>query len=250
MVFVNWGLREFMVSTRSRSITEPLAVLTAGVVLSGAALVSAPTASAYSCIIFGYDGPGTSCGYGDPLLGSLAALAAAPSYAITRGAILGTDVVEVAADAVAVVATTLTAAVVTVVSGLPLIAAWDAPTVQTVVARFNTDVAQLQTDWQDTFSVANFQVHVAGLTRAPVPAPSSAAASVLSRHSRSAKPAATPRAKAAAAITRVAIVGGEPEQHVSAPTTNEQAAVVIHRGARVSIHRGTGDSANKPQPRD
>ena len=224
-----------MVSTRSRSITEPLALLTAGVVLSGTALVSAPKAGALYC---------------DPAFTNycfVAAAIAAPSYAITQGAILGSDVVAVTADAVAVVATLAPAAVATVVSGLPLSSAWEAPSVQTVVARFNTDVAQLQTDWQDTFSAANFQVYVAGLTRAP--APSSAAASVLSRHSRSAKPAATPRAKAAAA-TRVAIVGGEPEQHVSAPTTNEQAAVVIHRGTRVSIHRGTVDSANTPQPQD
>jgi len=242
MVFVNWSLREFMVSTRSRSITEPLAVLTAGVVLSGAALVSAPKASA----CYGYLGyiSGMQCTY---IIAQ--AVAAVPSYAINRGAILGTDVVEVAADAVAVVATTLTAAVVTVVSGLPLIAAWDAPSVQTVVARFNTDVAQLQTDWQDTFSAANFRVHVAGLTPILAPAASSAAASMLSRHSRSAKPAATPRAKATA-TTRVAIVGGESVQNVTAPTTNEQEVVVIHRGARVSIHRGTVDSANKPQLRD
>jgi hypothetical protein len=225
-----------MVSTRSRSITEPLALLTAGVVLSGTALVSAPKAGALYC---------------DPAFTYycfVAAAIAAPSYAITQGAILGSDVVAVAADAVAVVATLAPAAVATVVSGLPLSAAWEAPSVQTVVARFNADVAQLHTDWQDTFSAANFQVYVAGLTRGP--APSSAAASVLSRHSRSAKPAATPRAKAAAASARVAIVGGEPEQHVSAPTTDEQAAVVIHRGTRVSIHRGTVDSANKPQPRD
>jgi hypothetical protein len=227
-----------MVTTRSRSITEPLALLTAGVVLSGAALVSAPKASA-GCYYF-------YCGY----FGGLAAAIASPSYAITQGAILGSDVVAVAADAVAVVATLAPAAVATVVSGLPLSAAWEAPSVQTVVAQFNTDVAQLQTDWQDTFSAANFQVYVAGLTRAPAPAPSSAAASVLSRHSRSAKPAATPRAKAAASATRVAIVGGEPEQHVSAPTTDEQAAVVIHRGTRGSIHRGTVDTANTPQPRD
>jgi hypothetical protein len=155
----------------------------------------------------------------------------------------------VAADAVAVVAALPPAVVATLVSGLPLSSAWEAPSVQTVVARFNTDVAQLQTDWQDTLSPANFQVYVAGLRRAPAPAPSSAATSVLSSHSRSAKPAATARAKAAA-TTRVAIVGGEPEQHVIAPTTDEQAAVVIHRGARVSTHRGTVDSANKPQPRD
>jgi len=240
MVFVNWSLREFMVSTRSRSITEPLALLTAGVVLSGAALVSAPKASAY---------PYFCVSFTDYCTGVIQAVAAAPSYAITRGAILGTDVVEVAADAVAVVATTLTAAVVTVVSGLPPSSAWDAPSVQTVVARFNTDVAQLQTDWQDTFSVANFQVHVAGLTPNIPPPSSSAAASVLSRHSRSAKPAATARAKAAA-TTRVAIVGGESVQNATAPTIDEQAAVVIHRGTRGSIHRGTVDSANKPQPRD
>jgi len=227
------------VSTRSRSITEPLALLTAGVVLSGTALVSAPKASAYCVISIVPE----TCFVAELIV-------AAPSYAITQGAILGSDVVAVAADAVAVVATLAPAAVATVVSGLPLSAAWEAPSVQTVVARFNTDVAQLHTDWQDTFSAANFQVYVAGLTRAPAPAPSSAAASVLSRHSRSAKPAATPRAKAAASATRVAIVGGEPEQHVSAPTTDEQAAVVIHRGTRVSIHRGTVDSANTPQPRD
>jgi hypothetical protein len=230
-----------MMSTRSRSITEPLALLTAGVVLSGAALVNAPKASA----CYGYLGDfGLSCTYI-----AVQAVAAAPSYAITRGAILGSDVVEVAADAVAVVATTLTAAVVTVVSGLPLSSAWEAPSVQTVVARFNTDVAQLQTDWQDTFSAVNFQVHVTGLTANLPPVSSSAAASVLSRHSRSAKPAATARAKAAA-TTRVAIVGGEPVQNVTAPTIDEQAAVVIHRGTRGSIHRGTVDSANKPQLRD
>jgi hypothetical protein len=248
MVFVNWSLREFMVSTRSRSITEPLALLTAGVVLSGAALVSAPKASAYCYNFYGVFG--NICGTGVyGTVGAVAAAAAAPSYAITRGAILGTDVVEVAADAVAVVATTLTAAVVTVVSGLPLSAVWEAPSVQTVVARFNTDVAQLQTDWQDTLSPANFQVYVAGLTPGPAPATSSAAASVLSRHSRSAKPAATARAKAAA-TTRVAIVGGESVQNVTAPTIDEQAAVVSHRGTRGSIHRGTVDSANKPQLRD
>ena len=225
-------------STRSRSITEPLALLTAGVVLSGTALVSAPKASAYCVLTIVPE----TCFVAELIV-------AAPSYAITQGAILGSDVVAVAADAVAVVATLAPAAVATVVSGLPLSSAWEAPSVQTVVARFNTDVAQLQTDWQDTFSAANFQVYVAGLTRAPAPAPSSAAASVLSRHSRSAKPAATPRAKAAA-TTRVAIVGSEPEQHVSAPTTNEQAAVVIHRGTRVSIHRGTVGTANTPQPQD
>jgi len=226
------------VSTRSRSITEPLALLTAGVVLSGTALVSAPKASAYCVLTIVPE----TCFVAELIV-------AAPSYAITQGAILGSDVVAVAADAVAVVATLAPAAVATVVSGLPLSSAWEAPSVQTVVARFNTDVAQLQTDWQDTFSAANFQVYVAGLTRGPAPAPSSAAASVLSRHSRSAKPAATPRAKAAA-TTRVAIVGSEPEQHVSAPTTNEQAAVVIHRGTRVSIHRGTVGTANTPQPQD
>jgi len=227
-----------MVSTRSRSITEPLALLTAGVVLSGTALVSAPKASAYCVLTIVPE----TCFVAELIV-------AAPSYAITQGAILGSDVVAVAADAVAVVATLAPAAVATVVSGLPLSSAWEAPSVQTVVARFNTDVAQLQTDWQDTFSAANFQVYVAGLTRGPAPAPSSAAASVLSRHSRSAKPAATPRAKAAA-TTRVAIVGSEPEQHVSAPTTNEQAAVVIHRGTRGSTHRGTVGTANTPQPRD
>jgi hypothetical protein len=230
-----------MMSTRSRSITEPLALLTAGVVLSGAALVNAPKASA----CYGYLNYFGACG----TYIAVQAVAAAPSYAITRGAILGSDVVAVAADAVAVVATLAPAAVVTVVSGLPLSAVWEAPSVQTVVARFNTDVAQLQTDWQDTFSVANFQVHVAGLTPNIPPPSSSAAASVLSRHSRSAKPAATARAKAAA-TTRVAIVGGESVQNVTAPTLDEQAAVVIHRGTRGSIHRGTVDSANKPQPRD
>ena len=233
-----------MVSTRSRSITEPLALLTAGVVLSGTALVTAPKASA--CLP-GYTYWGGVC-WAD--VSGAAAIAAAPSYAITQGAILAGDVVAVTADAVAVVATLAPAAVATVVSGLPLSSAWEAPSVQTVVLRFNTDVAQLRTDLTATFSAAHFNSYVAGLTRAPAPAPSSAAASVLSRHSRSAKPAATPRAKAAASATRVAIVGGEPEQHVSAPTTNEQAAVVIHRGTRVSIHRGTVDTANTPQPRD
>jgi hypothetical protein len=235
-----------MVSTRSRSITEPLALLTAGVVLSGAALVTSPKASAYCYIPSGLFGP--VCGNGI-YAGAVAAAAAAPSYAITRGAILGSDVVAVAADAVAVVATVAPAAVATVVSGPPLSAVWEAPSVQTVVARFNTDVAQLQTDWQDTFSAAHFNSFVAGLTRGSAPAPSSAAASVLSRHSRSAKPAATARAKAAA-TTRVAIVGGESVQNVTAPTIDEQAAVVIHRGTRGSIHRGTVDSANKPQLRD
>ena len=227
-------------SVASRSIAEPLALLTAGVVLSGAALVTAPKASAY-CWNTLYI-PGT-CSVAELIV-------AAPSYAITRGAILGSDVVAVAADAVAVVATLAPAAVATVVSGLPLSAAWEAPSVQTVVARFNADVAQLQTDWQDTFSASNFLIYVAGLRRAPAPDPGSAAASVPSRHSRSAKPAAIPRAKAAASTTRVAIVGGESVQNVTAPTTDEQAAVVIHRGTRVSIHRGTVDSANTPQPRD
>jgi hypothetical protein len=229
-------------SSLSRSITEPLALLTAGVVLSGAALVTAPRAAADDCPW--YD----PIYYGGGCIGIT--VVAAPSYAITRGAILGSDVVAVAADAVAVVATLPPAVVATVVSGLPLSSAWEAPSVQTVVARFNTDVAQLQTDWQDTFSASNFLIYVAGLRRAPAPDPGSAAASVPSRHSRSAKPAATAHAEAAASTTRVAIVGGEPEQHVSAPTTSEQAAVVIHRGTRVSIHRGTVDSANKPQPRD
>jgi hypothetical protein len=118
---------------------------------------------------------------------------------------------RVAADAVAVVAALPPAVVATLVSGLPLSSAWEAPSVQTVVARFNTDVAQLQTDWQDTISAANFRVYVAGLRRAPAPDPGSAAASVLSSHSRSAKPAATARAKAAA-TTRVAIVGGQSVQ--------------------------------------
>jgi hypothetical protein len=228
-------------SSLSRSITEPLALLTAGVVLSSAALVSAPNASAECAPGANFGGV---CIYYIPYNA-----VASASYAITRGAILGSDVVEVAADAVAVVATLAPAVVATVVSGLPLSSAWEASSVQTVVAQFNTDVAQLQTDWQETFSAANFQVYVAGLRRAPAPVPGSAAASVLSSHSRSAKPAATARAKAAA-TTRVAIVGGESVQNVTAPTTDEQAAVVIHRGARVSIHRGTVDSANKPQPRD
>jgi len=230
-----------MVPSLSHSISEPLALLTAGVVLTGAALVSAPNASA-DCA------PGAS--WGGVCIYYIPNVVAAPSYAITRGAILGSDVVEVAADAVAVVATLAPAVVATVVSGLPLSSAWEAPSVQTVVAQFNTDVAQLQTDFEDTFSASNFLIYVAGLRRAPAPDPGSAAASVSSRHSRSAKSAAIPRADAAASTTRVAIVGGEPEQHVSAPTTDEQAAVVIHRGARVSIHRGTVDSANKPQPRD
>jgi hypothetical protein len=230
------------VSARSY-MSAPLAVLTAGVVLSGAALVSAPGAQA-SCA--GIEVDGACIGYSDVATAAVAV----PSYALTQGAFLGADVAAVAADAVAVVAALPPAVVATLVSGLPLSSAWEAPSVQTVVARFSTDVAQLQTDWQDTISASNFLIYVAGLRRAPAPDPGSAAASVPSRHSRSAKPAATAHAEAAASTTRVAIVGGEPEQHVSAPTTSEQAAVVIHRGTRVSIHRGTVDSANKPQPRD
>ena len=229
------------VSARSY-MSAPLAVLTAGVVLSGAALVSAPGAQA-SCA--GIEVDGACIGYSDVATAAVAV----PSYALTQGAFLGADVAAVAADAVAVVAALPPAVVATLVSGLPLSSAWEAPSVQTVVARFSTDVAQLQTDWQDTISASNFLIYVAGLRRAPAPDPGSAAASVLSSHSRSAKPAATARAKAAA-TTRVAIVGGESVQNVTAPTTDEQAAVVIHRGARVSIHRGTVDSANKPQPRD
>jgi len=231
--------------SRPRSITEPLALLTAGVVLYSTALVSAPKASA--CYCAWYD-PWSQCCYSEQVrVGE--SIVAVPSYAITRAAILGSDVVAVAADAVAVVTTEVAAAVATVLSGpLPLSASWEAPSVQTAVAQFTTDVAQLRTDWQDTFSAANFRVYVAGLTPAPAPAPISAAASAPSRHSRSAKPAATTRARAAAA-TRVAIVGGEPEQHVSAPTIDDQAAVVIHRGTRGSNHRGTADSARKPQPR-
>ena len=108
----------------SRSITEPLALLTAGVVLSGTALVSAPKASAaYTCI-----------GYYPLCYTIIDDIVAAPSYAITRGAILGSDVVAVAADAVAVVTTEVAAAVATVLSGLPLRASWEAPSVQTAVA--------------------------------------------------------------------------------------------------------------------
>jgi len=202
--------------------------------ISGYGLSSITCIPKFSCSTYGYSA------YVNPTdttsVTAAAAVAAVPSYAITRGAILGADVAAVAADAVAVVTTEVTAAIATVLSGLPLSATAQAPSVQTVVARFTTDVTKLQTDWQETFSAANFVNYVQGLQSAPAPAPSSAAVSVPSRRSAPAKAIAKP------AATRVAIVSGQSSApQAGAPTVNDQAVVVVHRAAR--------DSPRKPQPR-
>ncbi len=155
-----------------------------------------------------------------------------PAYAVTQAAYLASDVVAVAADAVVVAATYAAAAITGPLSPLNILIAWEhsniqafldnlrnlihASSVQASVARFNTDLTQLQTDWANTFSAIHFHDFSRPHFNPPGPAvslrsrpaaalPSRRTESLASRAgAASVTPRQAPSAKAAAASVQVA----------------------------------------------